>query len=573
MLIEASIRALIMAAIAASFVAAARRCGKPLTASVEHAVWICVLLGMLSFALPKVTVHAGAPKPAVAVQRTTVPTRPPTSGSRRSALVVAVRTDRSRIVADIWLLGAAFMMLRIAMGLFLTRRAFAGAITIAGEAQIRSAVQEYGGPIARIAESDAATVPMTIGWAEARIVVPRAWRTWSAEQLHAVFAHELAHVRRRDTLTMLLAVLNRAIFWFHPLAWWLERRLAELAEFAADEASLELYQDRHHYARVLVDIASQARPMPLLWRPLSVDFSSRAAARLNRRVNRILDSRVRTGSRRPIWVAAIVIAAAALVQLERPIPAHAAAQARDTRFFLGWLGNADDPSSQISPATAAARERQLVANPDDKAARRDLSVFYYNTGQNERRLELIYWLIEHHPDSRLFSFMSMLILPGHDGEASYMAAVVRWRAAVALFPENPYVLLNAAKAIGESDRNEEVALLKKGQALDRERFTKLLARFYSRVLSFAAERGPATEAESADAVRNDLNSSRDALLLGTTGALLVSDAANAALTARPSYDIGAVRTTAIELLVRAQSLDPENQQWIESMEGARRLLK
>ena len=57
-------------------------------------------------------------------------------------------------------------------------------------------------------------------------------------KLDAVIAHEVSHVVRRDALTQRLSLLHRAIFWFSPLAWWLDRHLAELAEQASDEAAL-----------------------------------------------------------------------------------------------------------------------------------------------------------------------------------------------------------------------------------------------------------------------------------------------------------------------------------------------
>ena len=45
-----------------------------------------------------------------------------------------------------------------------------------------------------------------------------------------MLAHEVSHVERHDALTQRLALIHRAIFWFSPLAWWLERKLAAVAE-------------------------------------------------------------------------------------------------------------------------------------------------------------------------------------------------------------------------------------------------------------------------------------------------------------------------------------------------------
>jgi len=49
--------------------------------------------------------------------------------------------------------------------------------------------------------------------------------------------------------------MNRCVFWFHPLAWWVERKLAILAEEACDEASLAATGDRQSYAAALVEMA------------------------------------------------------------------------------------------------------------------------------------------------------------------------------------------------------------------------------------------------------------------------------------------------------------------------------
>ena len=95
---------------------------------------------------------------------------------------------------------------------------------------------------------------MTVGWLCPAIILPLGWRKWTRGRLDAVLTHERAHVRRRDPLVQWLALLNRAVFWFHPLAWWLERKLASLAEEACDAAVLDQGHDPVEYAEVLLDI-------------------------------------------------------------------------------------------------------------------------------------------------------------------------------------------------------------------------------------------------------------------------------------------------------------------------------
>ena len=100
--------------------------------------------------------------------------------------------------------------------------------------------------------------PITVGWPDAHVVLPEAWPGWPQGQLAAILAHEEEHVRRRDSLVQWFAQLNRAIFWFHPLAWWLERQISKLAEEACDEVVLSNGHEPLTYAEYLLSIARSA---------------------------------------------------------------------------------------------------------------------------------------------------------------------------------------------------------------------------------------------------------------------------------------------------------------------------
>jgi bla regulator protein blaR1 len=81
---------------------------------------------------------------------------------------------------------------------------------------------------ARGAESDVRVShdvagPVTFG---STILLPSQWIDWDLRKREAVLAHEGAHVANRDFYILLLASLNRAVFWFSPFAWWQLARLA-----------------------------------------------------------------------------------------------------------------------------------------------------------------------------------------------------------------------------------------------------------------------------------------------------------------------------------------------------------
>jgi beta-lactamase regulating signal transducer with metallopeptidase domain len=98
----------------------------------------------------------------------------------------------------------------------------------------------------------AIAVPATFG---STILLPPSYSRWDATRRRAVLAHEHAHVRCADFYVLALASINRAVFWFSPPAWWLHKRIADLAEARSDAAAIQNIGDRVRYAEILIDFA------------------------------------------------------------------------------------------------------------------------------------------------------------------------------------------------------------------------------------------------------------------------------------------------------------------------------
>jgi uncharacterized protein (TIGR03435 family) len=81
--------------------------------------------------------------------------------------------------------------------------------------------------------------------------------------MEAILAHEVWHVRRRDNLAAAIHMFVEAIFWFHPLVWWLGARLVEERECACDEEVLELGSNRQAYAESILKICEFCVGSPL----------------------------------------------------------------------------------------------------------------------------------------------------------------------------------------------------------------------------------------------------------------------------------------------------------------------
>jgi bla regulator protein blaR1 len=85
----------------------------------------------------------------------------------------------------------------------------------------------------------------------------------SPEELGAILAHEMCHVRRRDNLTAALHMAVQAIFWFHPIVWWLGARMVHERERACDEEVLRLGNLPQVYAAGILNVCRHYVESPL----------------------------------------------------------------------------------------------------------------------------------------------------------------------------------------------------------------------------------------------------------------------------------------------------------------------
>jgi len=142
----------------------------------------------------------------------------------------------------------------------------------------------------------------------ARILFPIAAKTWDDERRRAVLLHERAHVARRDTLLALIGDVACAVYWFHPLAWLIERRARLERERACDDLVIESGIAADDYATALVEVArTRAFAMPMA-----------APSQLETRIAAILNPRVKRHGTRAVAIAMLALAPA-LAALEADI--------------------------------------------------------------------------------------------------------------------------------------------------------------------------------------------------------------------------------------------------------------
>ncbi len=431
-LLDWSIRAAIMVAGTAAALAALR----VRVAATRHIAWTGVLVAMLLLPIfsvwgPRVTVPV---LPAAREQRpqelpyqegttmrpasqgVSAPPTLPAQEDKRSSNTYAARHSREAepprpmwswwwIALACYFTGFGAMAIRLVAGTIQARKMVRQAAFINGVG---------GGGVLLTAQCEA---PVTVGWLRPVVVLPEGgpedWRSWPKAKLDAVLIHEREHVRRRDPLVQWLALLNRAIFWFHPLAWWLERKLSDLAEEACDAAVLKRGHAPVDYSQYLIELArsvERAGARVRVW-GTAIDGSS-----LSSRIRRILDSRPlpsisRTRSSTAAALCLSVLAASSACKPERP-PVLAQGQpssgqpsmnelmhrrAAESQTFEKQRQAIMDDVRKLTPDQAQALEADLKTNPHDREKLiRVVRYYQYRLG-GQGFSAITLWYIEHEP--------------------------------------------------------------------------------------------------------------------------------------------------------------------------------
>jgi len=120
----------------------------------------------------------------------------------------------------------------------------------------------------RLLRSAAVEVPTALGWLRPVILLPAcALAGLAPQQLEAILAHELAHIRRGDFLVNLLQSLVEVALFYHPAVWWLSARIRHERELCCDDVAASLCGDPLLLARALTDLEAlreAASPAPHL---------------------------------------------------------------------------------------------------------------------------------------------------------------------------------------------------------------------------------------------------------------------------------------------------------------------
>src|SRR5262245_33534820 len=234
----------------------------------------------------------------------------------------------SYLVLSIWVIGVLIVLWRLATATFkvwaVTREAkYLIDYNWTETAKRLEAQLQLGGHVPLLS-SEYINMPMTWGILRPVVLLPADSEGWSAEYRRVVLLHELAHIRRRDCLTQILAHLVCALHWFNPLVWLTARQLRVEREMACDDYVLGVGTRASDYASYLVNLA---RSIELVERPSSVAVGM-ACSHLENRVQAILNPEIRRNglSRRCKTVAIVGVLLLAMLMAALEPWADASAQ-------------------------------------------------------------------------------------------------------------------------------------------------------------------------------------------------------------------------------------------------------
>jgi beta-lactamase regulating signal transducer with metallopeptidase domain len=270
-------------------------------------------------------------------------------------------------VARLWLAGVCLLALRVAGGVLLLEHLRRRSLSpLPAELVERCLALQRRLRISRIVrycECRVVMVPSVLGFFRPIVLVPvQALTGLSAEQLEAVIAHELGHIKRFDVAVNLFQVVVETLFFFHPAVWWLNRRIRADREDCCDDIAISACPRSVAYARALAVMADWRGTPELTLAATGGDVAARVARLLgiSRQPSRVRSAGVLTAA---LVLAASLTAGAASIGLARP-----AATAGDLSSLSHVAAQVEAPFTQVERIDRSSAAAVLAPAPADAAA-------------------------------------------------------------------------------------------------------------------------------------------------------------------------------------------------------------
>jgi beta-lactamase regulating signal transducer with metallopeptidase domain/cytochrome c-type biogenesis protein CcmH/NrfG len=338
------------------------------------------------------------------------------------------------------------------------------------------------------------STPGAWGWLRPVVLIPDGLsEQLTGAELEAVLAHEVAHLRRMDNLVAAVSHAIVSVLWFHPLVWWIERRMLAEREKACDEFVLAEGTNPRDYAAGILKVCRMSFSG-------AAGYAGINGSNLENRMEHIMSVDLnRTGSRAARALLGAIMTAAALVpvaggylQAQQPVaqqrinPAQTALPLLTEVEGLMKGNRADEALQLLGSAIAKAPQRldlqMALGNTAVRAGKYDLAIetfqgilaqldsssttaqgdLYLRLGETYRRqgetgpaIASLRRAVELLPDDRVVSSTLALVL---DSAGQRAEAEKEYRTVLKLDSNNAVAMNNLAYLLSHSQQHLDEAL-------------------------------------------------------------------------------------------------------------------
>ncbi|MFC1490288.1 M56 family metallopeptidase [Candidatus Latescibacterota bacterium] len=133
-------------------------------------------------------------------------------------------------------------------------------------------------------------VPSVIGVLHPKIFLPRSIsENWPIEDIEPILLHELAHIKRRDHIVNFLQVIIQAVYFFHPVVWFVNQRIRNLREQLSDDLAIhKLGQENSRYSKSILRVMENIAINPA-YGVIGIGFSELNSF-TGERIKRVMDT-------------------------------------------------------------------------------------------------------------------------------------------------------------------------------------------------------------------------------------------------------------------------------------------
>lgn len=270
------------------------------------------------------------------------------------------------IIAMIWFIGALLVLLRLAIGTWRVGQLAREGARVEDGVWL-SLTQRLANRLGvtrplTLLRGDRLAVPVTWGIVYPAVLLPQDSDSWTEERRRFVLVHEMAHVKRFDALTQLLAQIAVAIFWFDPLLWIAAHQMRLEREHACDDYVLRDGTAPSLYAGELLEmVRSIGTPHHDRAAPAFAALAMARRSEFEGRMLAILDPRLdrQTLQRRGTLMTVAIVALLTLpLAALRPFQQPAAPTPGTDEFPQAFKVSISEAPQATAPSAPAAASKQ-----------------------------------------------------------------------------------------------------------------------------------------------------------------------------------------------------------------------